>query len=408
MLSLILAGEAIYIPVFHLNRYFKSSMLEVWNIDEDKLGDLFAVYGSVAMACYFLGGPLADKVSPKKLLATSLLATGAGSVYMASFPSFTNLYWLYAFWGASTVLLFWAPLIRATRQWGTSNGQGMAFGVLDAGRGLAAAVVASAAAGMFPAEENLSPDKLEITLKQLLWFYAAVNAGAAACVLAFVPNSSQITTPEAPVQYKSNLLQRLYQVLSSPTIWLQAVVIFSAYSVFRGFGYYGHYLEDAYDFDAKESASAISALTFIRFGAALVAGWFADRVLGVGRTLAVCFVLLIVVYGEFLASPDGLPVWLMLATLAASCLAMFGLRGIYFAPLESTGTPRELTGTAVGVICFVGFLPEIFMPKLCGRLVSNAREAGNVIVGYEQLFLILALLSLVGLTASWMLWRAER
>ena len=109
MFSLVLAGEAIFVPPFHLGRYFKSSLLSSFHIDEFQLGQLGAVYGVVAMACYFLGGPLADRFAPRKLLTVSLLATGLGSLYMSTSPSFAGLYGLYAFWGASTILIFWAP-----------------------------------------------------------------------------------------------------------------------------------------------------------------------------------------------------------------------------------------------------------------------------------------------------------
>ena len=67
---LVLAGESIFIPPFHLNRYFKSSLLAAFGVDECQLGQLFAVYGISAMACYFLGGPLADRTKRHGLTAT--------------------------------------------------------------------------------------------------------------------------------------------------------------------------------------------------------------------------------------------------------------------------------------------------------------------------------------------------
>jgi hypothetical protein len=90
----------------------------------------------------------------------------------------------------------------------------------------------------------------------------------------------------------------------------------------------------------------------------------------------------------------------MIANMAVSCAAFFGLRGIYFALLEESGTPRELTGTAVGVICFVGFTPEIFMPPLTGWLIRDARSAGDVLVGYDRIYWILIALSALGFLAA--------
>jgi hypothetical protein len=90
----------------------------------------------------------------------------------------------------------------------------------------------------------------------------------------------------------------------------------------------------------------------------------------------------------------------MIVNMVVSCAAFFGLRGIYFALLEESGTPRELTGTAVGVICFVGFTPEIFMPLVTGWLIREARSSGNVLVGYDHMFWTLIVLSLFGLLAA--------
>ncbi|MHC4406368.1 MAG: MFS transporter, partial [Planctomycetota bacterium] len=149
MLSLVLAGEAVFIPPFHPGRYFKSSLLSTFGIDEFQLGQLGAIYGIVAMACYVLGGPLADRFSPRKLISASLLATGLGGLYMSTIPGFGGLYVLFGFWGASTIFAFWAPLIRATREWGGEEQQGRAFGILDGGRGLAAALLAAIAAYAF-------------------------------------------------------------------------------------------------------------------------------------------------------------------------------------------------------------------------------------------------------------------
>lgn len=90
----------------------------------------------------------------------------------------------------------------------------------------------------------------------------------------------------------------------------------------------------------------------------------------------------------------------MIANMVVSCLGFFALRGIYFALLEESGTPRELTGTAVGVISFVGFTPEIFMGPLTGWLIREARQNGNVLAGYHQIFWILTVLCACGMLAA--------
>ncbi|MBP88093.1 MAG: MFS transporter [Planctomycetaceae bacterium] len=407
MLSLILAGETVFLPAFHLGRYFKSSLLSTFRIDEFQLGSLGAIYGVFAMACYVLGGPLADRLSPRKLLAASLVLTALGSLYMATVPSFDGLRILFGFWGVSTILAFWAPLIRATREWAGEDEQGIAFGILDGGRGLASALIALIAAyafaAMVGADAAIDPVREAAAVRKLVYSYGGYCLFAAGCVWFFVPDPKPVRASEADKEQRDKLSvrRRLKLVLRSPATWLQAAVIVAAYSAFKMIDNYGIYAEDAYGLTRTSSAKLIANISFVRVGAALGAGWIADKHLGVRASIEICFGVLIAAYAVFLfVTPSPGLAWLMIANMVVSCLGFFALRGIYFALLEESGTPRELTGTAVGVISFVGFAPEIFMGPLTGWLIREARASGNVLVGYHQIFWILAILSAGGMLAA--------
>ena len=88
MIGLILAGEAIYTLPFHIARFFRPTMLEVFGLTATELGAAQGVYGVVAMLAYFPGGPIADRFPARKLMALSLWSTAAGGLYMATFPGF--------------------------------------------------------------------------------------------------------------------------------------------------------------------------------------------------------------------------------------------------------------------------------------------------------------------------------
>ncbi len=78
-------------------------------------------------------------------------------------------------------------------------------------------------------------------------------------------------------------------VLRSPAIWLQAVVIIAAYSAFKMIDNYGLYAQDAYGLSRAESAKLIANISYTRVGSAIIAGWVADRWLGVRATIQVGF-----------------------------------------------------------------------------------------------------------------------
>jgi len=140
LLLLILAGESVFILPFVLSRVFRPTVLEAFGLDNLQLGFCFSVYGIVALLSYLFGGPIADKFPPRKLIAVALWMTALGGLLYATFPSYTVLKILYGYWGFTTIFLFWAPMIKATRVWGGSTSQGKAFGFLDGGRGLVGAL----------------------------------------------------------------------------------------------------------------------------------------------------------------------------------------------------------------------------------------------------------------------------
>ena len=180
MFALVVAGEAIFGLPFLVSRVFRPTLLDVFGITNLQLGTAFSVYGVVAMVAYLPGGPLADRFSARRMMAIALCVSAVGGVFYATLPSIGGLKLLFGFWGLTTILLFWAALIRATRVWGGENGQGKAFGILDGGRGLLAAVLATVTVGVFGAllPEDAATASLAQradALKQVIWIFTGMT-----------------------------------------------------------------------------------------------------------------------------------------------------------------------------------------------------------------------------------------
>ncbi len=69
------------------------------------------------------------------------MLTSLGGFFMMSYPSYFTLQLIYAYWGFTTVFLFWAPMIKATSIIGGLKKQGKTFSFLDAGRGIVASSI---------------------------------------------------------------------------------------------------------------------------------------------------------------------------------------------------------------------------------------------------------------------------
>jgi nitrate/nitrite transporter NarK len=403
MAGLILAGEAVFALPFHVTRFFRPAVLDVFQLTNTELGAAQAVYGVCAMLAYFPGGPLADRFPARKLLAFSLWTTAAGGLYMAAIPDYAGALILWGFFGITTILFFWAALIRATRDWGGSDEQGRAYGLLDGGRGLLAAGLASIAVVFFgllfpEGTAAATAEEREAALVAVIYGYTIVTALAGVFVWFVLPDGHPAGAPDLDRWRpgEEGLRHHIGRVLAMPVVWLQAAVVVCAYVAYKGFDNYSLYAVQVYGMSDVEAARLVAVGAWLRPVAALGAGFLGDRY-GVARMCLVCFVLLLGSFG-FLAldAPGAGAAWVLLGNVLVTSAAMFGLRGLYFALLEETGVPDTVTGTAVGLVSVIGFTPDIFVAYVGGILL----DASPGLAGHRHYFTFLAAFAAAGIAAS--------
>jgi len=398
MFALVMAGEAIFCLPFLVVRVFRPTLLDVFDITNLQLGTAFAFYGVVAMVAYLPGGPIADRFSARKMMTIALLVSALGGVYYATKPGIGGLKVLFAFWGLTTILLFWAAMIRATREWGGDEDQGKAFGILDGGRGLLAAVLASATVAVFAAllPDDAATATLEqkaAALKQVIWIFTGMTIAAGVVVWFCVPNESG---PRRSVGGNALSWSKIWTVFKNPGVWLQGMIVVTAYVAFKGMDNVGLFARDVYGFDDVRSANVSAIALWVRPIAALGAGFIADKV-GGPRSIAACFVLMILGNGLVaMGFLDPTAPWMLFTMVIAVGVAVFGIRGIYFAIFDDAGVPASLTGTAVGLVSVVGYTPDIFMGPLNGYLTDTYPGAP----GHQYFFGTFAGFAVLGLCCT--------
>ena len=400
MLALVIAGELVFGLPFNVPRFFRPTMLEVFGVSNTQLGDMFAVYGVTAMLAYFPGGALADHFSARSLITASMFATAIGGLYMATIPGNTEMALLYGYWGFTTIFLFWGALIRATRDWGGDKAQGAAFGLLEGGRGLVAASVAALAVTVLslylPDNARLgTPAEREAGFQTVILLYALVTFLAGIFSWFAIPASKMATDVEFdPLKGMTTVLQR-------PIIWAQAAIIVCAYCGYKGLDNYSLYAVQVLGMDEVEGARLASYGAWTRPLAAIFAGLIADR-FNATRSIGVMFAVLGVSYGVWsMAAPSGSGHALIYVNFFTTYIFVYALRGIYFALLEESQTPKYLTGAAVGMISLVGYTPDMFFAPIAGRIL----DANPGLVGHQNYFMFLAMIAAVGILAViWLIW----
>lgn len=403
MLSLILAGDSIYLLPY-MRQSYQTSMQEVFDVTFTQLGIMNSMFGLLAITAYFAGGWLSDRVATRTLLVVSLLATGTGGYYMATIPSYPMLLALHAFWGITTILTFWAALIKATRLWGNPNDQGKTFGILDAGRGLVAAITFSTAVWLF-SRYTLAADGLVA----VIIMYSSASIVAALFVLAFIPND----TADRQAQSNATAIApkgQLWIVARMPAVWLQALIILCAYWLYIGTFEFSAFAEKTLQQDKVFGATLGAFREWLRPFAAIGAGLLADRIRpsrAVALALGICaigYAGLAGLGGNGAASDNGAQLWVLWIQVGAVAIAVFALRGIYFALMEEGRVPIAVTGAAVGLISTIGYTPDIFAYPLSGWFVDSYGPA----LGYQYYFTLLVGVAVVGIALTVALARLNR
>ncbi len=388
MTVLSFSGGVIFLLPF-LQEVYYIPLAEALELNNTEVGSLMSVFGLTAMLSYFPGGWLADRVSPRKLITASLLATGAAGLYFATFPAYEISLAIHALWGITITLLFWGAMIRVTRNWAPADEQGKAFGVLETGRGFGEVLSSLAFLAVFGVlgSGDFALSMVIVQCSGLIVFLG---------VLAWFSLEDTVDDGGNPEQKPSVGLHEVIAVLKMPVIWLISIVILTGYCAYWGTFRFTSYATDIFMLSVTIGAGISVAKMWLKPLAALVAGFAADK-LGIAKSVSFLFVVLILSFSVFAmlpGRPELLPV--MLVNVAIASLAVFAIRGIYFALMEEGGVPLAVTGTAAGVISMVGFTPDIFMPVLGGMLLDNFPGPQ----GYRYFFLTTAAICAVGFIAS--------
>lgn len=390
---------------FHTARFFRPTFLEAFGFSNTQLGDIFAVYGITAMLAYFPGGALADLYSARTLMTLSLFATAAGGLYMATFPGSLQMGLLYGYWGITTVFLLWAAMLSATRDWGGERSQGKAFGILDGGRGLVAAGFALFAVAVFsrymPADMALvSAAQRREGFRTVILLYSAATAAAGVLTWLVLPKRVQNAAP-----VRNDSLAGMSSVLRRPIVWAQAGIIVCAYCGFKGMDNVSLYAVQVLGMDEVEGAKFAAYGSWLRPVGAVIAGIVADR-FSASKIIGVTFLILVLSFGGVgFAAPAATGLNFVYANILVSFFAVFALRGVYFALLQETTTPKHLTGTTVGLVSFIGYTPDVFFAPISGRIL----DAAPGLAGHQNYFLFLAGVAALGLlVVAWLIWLNRR
>jgi sugar phosphate permease len=393
----IIAGN-IY-PLIYLRQNFEVSILESFGITNIQLGQMYAMLGVLYMVTYLPSGWLADRVPPRVLMSFSLGLAAALGIWFSTMPSFNSLIIIFAGWGIAAGLTFWAALIKATNLLATPSEQGRFFGILDGGRGLVEALLATVAVGVFAYYTNSVGQDTPDALRKVIYLYVGCMLVMAPIAYFILPESEQKEAVAAQTTDKrSTVWADLKVVASKEEIWLCGICILTGYQLFWATYSFSAYMQNYYGLTAVAVGSITVAKLWMRPIGAVAAG-FAGDLLNLELVLSILLVLASIALASLIVLPVTAGAAALLGVVLLIGFLTYAVRGIFWSTLQSCNVPNKIKGLAIGLISLLGYSPDIYLPLFNGYLLEQyaGKEA------YAIYFGSICAMGLLGAAAAWRL-----
>jgi len=398
---LVIVAGNIY-PLIYLRQNFEVSILESFGITSQQLGQNYAMLGVLYMVTYLPSGWLADRVSPRILMSFSMLMAGLLGVWFSTLPSFGATQIIFAGWGIAAGLTFWAALIKATTLLAKPDEQGRFFGILDGGRGLVEAILATIAVAIFAYYTQDIGQDTPAALQKVIWLYVTMML-VLTPVTYFVLSEAKSTDDgnSARMQVSSsNLRKDLITIASKPQLWLCAFCILTGYQLFWATYSFSAYMQNHFGLTAVAVGSITVAKLWMRPIGAAAAG-FAGDFLNREKVLATLLLASSAALAALTYLPTSSGATVLLGIVLVVGFLTYAVRGIFWATLESCDISNHVKGLAIGIISLIGYSPDVYLPLLSGYLLTAFPEK----TGYTIYFGIIASMGVLGALAAWQLKR---
>ena len=403
LLFLIMAGGAIY-PLLYLRQNFELTLLTTFGISLAELNVAHSILGASFVLSYVPSGWLADRFSPRALLTFSVVMTGVIGLWYASIPGAQWITVIFALWGITTGLTFWAALIKGCSLLAPADQQARFFGLLEGGRGLFEALLATIAVAWFAYAVSSMGAIDEVAMVQVIYFYSAVCLVIGALLWLVLKDDSEGTTEggetsqaTTPVTLKETM-NDLLSLFVNMRVWLVAICILTGYQVFWATYTYSAFFQTQFGLDAVAVAALTTVRLWMRPIGAVLAGFLGDRFHPV-RTLGVAILLAGFSLIALLFLPADSPYTLLYFAVATSSVVIYGVRGIYWASFNTTRVEPKRAGLAIGMVSMIGYAPDIYMPLINTFLMETYGDT----VGFQLYFGGVGLTALVGGVAAFYL-----
>lgn len=378
------AGSLIYgLPYFR--SYYYDAYLEVYHLTNTQMGTFGSIFGVLGAISYLFGGIVADMISPRMIMSVSLILTGAAGLLHLTNPSYGMLVLIYLIWGFTSLFAFWPALLKGLRGLAAENEQSKAFGFMEGGRGIINALHLAITLAVFNFFSKTAGNLAG--LNGVITFYSIVVILLGILTFLLMKNDKEQTKKGEKLSFR-----QVIDVLKMPAVWILSLILCCTYTMNISMFYFTPYATASFGITATAAAVVTMMAQYIRPISSIGGGILADR-LGRSKMMFIGFIFMGISTAVLVLFKNvSIPLFIGLCILIY--LAMYLNYGVVFSMMEEGGVPAHVAGTAIGVVCTLGYLPEVICPVLAGHVLDTYTE-----LGYKYYFMGVAVVMFIGIIA---------
>lgn len=385
LILITLCGSLIYgLPYFR--SYVYDAYLEAYGLTNTQMGTFGSIFGVMGACSYLFGGVVADMIKPRKLMSVSLILTGLGGLLHLFHPSYNMLIFIYLLWGFTSLFAFWPALLKSLRAMANPSEQSKAYGFMDGGRGIVNAIHFSLIVVIF-AKVTKAAGKMA-GINGIIIFYSSIIIILGMLVFIFMKDSDFSKESQVDEAGKFSI-KDIGKVVRLPAVWMLAIIMCCSYTMNMLFYYFTPYATATMGMTAAAGGMVVVMAQYVRPIASFSGGIAADKI-GRANFMYITFGLMFLMTVILILAKKLQPT----AFIIICAVIYFGMYAAYsmvYSMLEESGVDVAVGGTAIGLICTIGYLPEVFCPLMAGSLLDRYGNAG-----YTKIFIFLSIMMLIG------------
>lgn len=370
---------------------FYDSLVDALQCTNQQLGYLITIFGVGNLLAPF-GGALSDKFNTKKIYIFAMLMICALNVVFAMNMSYSFSLIIWGGFAVFGLFLYFPAHTKLTRLIGNENQQGTIFGFTEAFCGITNVIVNFIALYLFAFFSNKYFGTAG--LRAAIIGYAALGVVAVIFLAILVPDPGKAaaTDKSSDVINTKMGVKDWIGIVTDVRTWMCGIAVFTTYTMYCTLSYYTPYFSNVLGVSVVFTGGlSIFRQYGTRFIGAPIGGWLGDKIKSVSTVVGASLAVAVIMVVAFMAMPAGSNGTVLIVLTLAAGILTYMARGCMFAVPSELKIPRKYAGTTSGVVCAIGYCPDLFIFVLYGYWLDKFGNAG-----YRNIFVYAAVVMMIG------------